>query len=301
MKTIFLILYISIFTTCLRAQNEIELISIEYRSVGQASLENSNYEDLNDVSSAHTFYTFSFNYGWSLKDTTLSILYSLSYENVNQKLDLTNVNQDTQWDLLPKNYYQQPQFSQLSVSVGLSKSFHKGWSLYGIFYTNVVDDFFQPELVTNIKFGGMAYLEQDLKKHLTYGGGLLFIELARKIFVSPVVSFKYQNKKRGIEILIPAKLRLWQRMSKKSYIEAGIYNAFYTIEYQPENEVISTDIFSFKPKLTYNYLWEKFLRLSIGIDLPLRDVTISAKNETLNYQQNSLGFSIGLSLVVGQD
>ncbi len=301
MKKIILILHLSVFATYLQAQNEAELVSVGYRTIAQASLENSNYSDLNDVSSAHTFYTFSFNYGQPLKDTTFFILYGLSYENVNQKLDLTNVTQDTDWDLLPENYYQQPQYSQLSLSVGVSKSLPKGWSLSGIFYTNVIDDFFKPELPTNINFGGMAFIEKEHNKRFTYGAGLLLVELERKIFASPVVSFKYQNEKRGIEALIPAKLRLWQKINKKSYLEASVYNNFYSIEYQPDNDVISTDILSFKPELTYNYLWEDFLKLSIGIDLPLRDVTVSAKKETFKYQQNSLGFNIGLSLVIGRD
>lgn len=302
MKTIFLILSFSLFTTFLMAQNEAELISFGYRSIAQATLENSNYDDLNDVSSAHTFYTFSFNHGHQpLKDTTFFILYGLSYENVNQNVDLSSVSQDADWDLLPDNYYQQPQYSQLSLSVGVSKSLPKGWSLSGNFYTNVIDDFFKPELPTNINFGGMAFIEKEHNKHFTFGAGLLLIELERKIFASPVVSFKYQNEKRGIEALIPARLRLWQKINKRSYLEASIYNNFYSIEYQPDNDVISTDILSFKPELTYNYLWKDFLKLSIGIDLPLRDVTVSAKNETFKYQQNSLGFNIGLSFVIGRD
>ncbi len=301
MKKIFLILHLSIFTTCLLAQNEAELISIGYRTIAQAPLENNNYDDLNNVSSAHTFFTFSFNRGQSLKDTTVFILYGLSYENVNQKLDLINVNQDTEWDVLPENYYQQPQYSRLSFSAGLSKSFKNNWSLSGVFYTNIIDDFFKPELPTNINLGGMAYIEKKQNKRFTYGAGLVLVELERKIFVSPVVSFKYQNEKRGIEALIPAKLRLWQKTSKKSYLEASIYNTFYSIEYQPDNEVISTDILSFKPELTYNYLLGNFLKLSVGIDLPLRDVTVSAKKETFKYQQNSVGFNIGLSLVIGRD
>lgn len=101
-----------------------------------------------------------------------------------------------------------------------------------------------------------------------------------------------------MEGLIPAKIRFWQKINQVSYLEASMISSFYSIRYQPDNEVISTDIYSFRPVISYNYLWEKFIKISLGIDLPLRDITISAKEETFKYQQNSIGFTIGLSLVI---
>ena len=299
MKNITLSLLFGLLSTIfLTAQHEIELIRVGYRSIGKASLESKDHNALNDVSSAHNFYTFSFNYGHSLRDTSISTLYSISYENISQVLDLSKVNQDAEWATLPENYYKQPSFSQLSISLGLSKSFRKDWTLSGLLMVNTVDDFFKTALPTNINLGGMAYVNKAHNKRFSYGAGLLFLQLERKLLAAPVVSLSYQNEKRGVEALIPAKLLFWQRINKVSYLEGSIYANFYSIEYQPGNEVISTDIFSFKPDLSYNYLWGNFLKLSIGLDLPLRDVTIIARDEIFNYQQNSLGFNISLSLVI---
>ncbi len=298
MKTTFSTLLLCFFTAFLLAQNETPIISLEYRTIAQAPIENETYKVLNDVSSANSFINFSLNYRHSLKDTTYTVIYSLNYTNVSQQLDLSQVKQEAELDLLPKNYYQQPQFSQLSFSTGVSKVFDKDWSLTGLFSVNIVDDFFKSELPTNINFGGSTYLEREHNNKLTYGAGIIFWQLEERVVVSPVLSFKYQNKKRGIEALLPAKIRMWQKINKVSYIEASATSNFYSIRYNTNNQVVSTDMFSFTPVLTYNYLWEDFMRLTIGIDIPLSDVTVVAKNETFKYKQNSLGFKVGLSLVI---
>jgi chromate reductase len=297
-KITLLVLFVTIFfSESVVAQNETELINFDYR-IAQAPMENDKYHILNDVSSANSIINFSLNYGHSLKDTTYAIIYSLNYTNVSQRLDLTQVKQKDELNLLPKNYYQQPQFSQLSFSTGVSKAFDKGWSITGLFSVNIVDDFFKSELPTNINFGGSTYLERKHNSKVTYGAGIIFWQLEERVVVSPIVSFKYQNKKRGIEALLPVKIRMWQKINKVSYLEASASSNFYSIRYNSGNEVTSTDIFSFTPELTYNYLWENFIRLTIGIDMPLNDVTVVAKNETFKYIQNSLGFKFGLSLVI---
>ncbi len=298
MKTTFSTLILCLFTTFLIAQNETPIISLEYRTIAQAPIENEAHKILNDVSSANSFINLLLNYEHSLKDTTYTMVYSLNYTNISQRLDLSQVKQMTELDLLPKNFYKQPQFSQLSFSTGMNKVFDKGWSLTGVFSVNIVDDFFKSELPTNINFGGSTYLEKEHNKKWTYGAGIIFWQLEEKVVVSPVLSFKYQNKKRGIEALLPAKIRMWQKINKVSYLEAGASSNFYSIRYINDNQVISTDMFSFTSELTYNYLWEDFIRLTLGIDMPLSDVTISGKDKTFNYKQNSLGFKVGLSLVI---
>jgi len=297
MKTIFSTLILCLCTTLVLAQNEVPLISLEYRTIAQAPIENAAHKILNDVSTANSFINLSLNYGHYLKDTTYTIIYSLNYTNVSQSLDISQVKQKDEFDLLPKNYYQQPQFSQLSFSTGLSKTFGKGWSLTGLFSVNIVDDFFKSELPTNINFGGSTYLEREHNK-VAYGAGIIFWQLEERVVVSPVLSFKYQNKKRGIEALLPAKIRIWQKINKVSYLAASASSNFYSIRYNTDNLVVSTDMFSFTPELTYNYLWENFIRFTAGIDMPLSDVTISKKNNVFKYKQNSLGFKVGLSLMI---
>lgn len=174
MKILFLILFLStISTSFLLAQNKTELISLKYRSIEQANIENKKYDVLNTVSSANSFYSLSLNYGHAMRDSSFAVLYSLNYENISQNLDLSRVNPRGTLDLLAENYYQQPQFSQLSFSVALNKSLSKNWSLSGLISLNIVDDFFKSELPNNTNFGGMLYFEKKQSKNFNYGVGML--------------------------------------------------------------------------------------------------------------------------------
>ena len=88
----------------LKAQNQNELINIEYRSTAQASINNELHNVLNDVNYANSFINFSLNYGHPFKDTTLSMIYSLAYNNVSQELDLLNVKDNDKLAVLPNKY-----------------------------------------------------------------------------------------------------------------------------------------------------------------------------------------------------
>ena len=76
------------------------------------------------------------------------------------------------------------------------------------------------------------------------------------------------------------------------------YSNFYSLRYNLDNTVHSMDIISTIPEFTYNYIWDDFLRFKLGVDLPLNTVTITAKDEIVEYNQFSLGLKLGLSLVI---
>lgn len=285
-------------TYVLKAQNQNELINIEYRSTAQASINNELHNVLNDVNYANSFINFSMNYGHSMQDTSLSMIYSLGYNNVSQELNLYNVTDNDLLDLLPNNYYEHPQFSQLSVSTGINKVLKNNWSITGMLTSSIVDDFFKPDLPTSINFQGLAYVEKEHNQKLSYGLGLFLGQTENRLVPSFVLSFNYQNKKRGIEILFPSNIRMWQMINKASYLEMNAYSNFYSLRYKPNNPVHSMDIISTIPEFTYNYIWDDFLRFKVGLDLPLNDVTITAKEEIVAYTQFSLGLKLGLSLVI---
>jgi hypothetical protein len=287
-----------LMTTVLKAQNQNELINIEYRSTAQASINNELHNVLNEVNYANSFINFSLNYGHSFKDTTLSMIYSLAYNNVSQELDLLNVTDNEKLTVLPNKYYEYPQFSQLSISTGINKVLKNNWSITGMLTTNIVDDFFKPELPISVNFQGLTYVEKEHNKQLSYGLGLFLGQTENRLVPSFVLSFNYQNKKRGIEILFPSNIRMWQMINKKSYLEMNAYSNFYSLRYNPDNPVYSMDIISTIPEFTYNYVWDDFLRFKIGVDLPLNTVTITAKDEIVEYNQFSLGLKLGLSLVI---
>jgi hypothetical protein len=281
-----------------KAQNQNELINIAYRSTAQASINNELHNVLNEVNYANSFVNFSLNYGHPFRDTTLSMIYSLAYNNVSQELDFSNVKDNDKLAVLPDKYYEYPQFSQLSISTGINKALKNNCSITGMVTTSIVDDFFKPELPTSVNFQGLAYVEKERNKKLSYGLGLFLGQTENRLVPSFVLSFNYQNKKRGIEILFPSNIRMWQMINKKSYLEMNAYSNFYSLRYNPDNPVHSMDIISTIPEFTYNYILDDFLRFKIGVDLPLNTVTITAKDEIVEYNQFSLGLKLGLSLVI---
>jgi hypothetical protein len=285
-------------TNVLTAQNQKELITIDYRSTAQAAISNEKYVVLNEVNYANSFLNFSMNYGHSFKDTTLSMIYSLIYNNVTQNIDLSNVTDNTLLDVLPNTYYKYPQFSQLSLSTGINKGLKNNWSITGMLTSNIVDDFLKPKLPTAINFNGLAYVEKEHNKKLSFGIGLFLRQTENRLVPSVVLSFNYQNKKRGIEALFPSSIRIWQMINSVSYLEINAYSNFYSLRYKPNNPVIYMDITSIIPEFTYNYIWEEFLRVKIGIDLPLNDVTITTKDEIIKYNQLTIGLKFGLSIVI---
>ena len=287
-----------LMTTVLKAQNQNELINIEYRSTAQASINNELHNALNEVNYANSFINFSLNYGHSMKDTSLSMIYSLAYNNVSQELDLLNVTDNEKLAVLPNKYYEYPRFSQLSISTGINKVLKNNWSITGMLTTSIVDDFFKPELPTSVNFQGLTYVEKEHNKKLSYGLGLFLGQTENRLVPSFVLSFNYQNKKRGIEILFPSNIRMWQMINEKSYLEMNAYSNFYSLRYNPDSPVHSMDIISTIPEFTYNYIWDDFLRFKLGVDLPLNTVTITAKDEIVEYNQFSLGLKLGLSLVI---
>jgi hypothetical protein len=226
------------------------------------------------------------------------MLYSLAYNNVRQNVNLTEVNDRSTLDLLPNNYYEYPQFSQLSLSIGVNKVFKKDWSLTGMLSSNIVDDFFKPKLRTSFNIQSLAYVEKEHNENLSYGIGLFLGQTEKRLIPSVALSFNYQNKKRGIEVLFPSNIRMWQIINKVSYLEINVNSNFYSISYKPNNSVSSMDIISIIPGLTYNYIWQDFLRFKVGVDLPYNDVAISSKDEILTYKQFSMGFKVGLSIVI---
>jgi hypothetical protein len=226
------------------------------------------------------------------------MIYSLAYNNVSQVLDLHYVTDNEKLAVLPNKYYEYPQFSQLSISTGINKVLKNNWSITGMLTTSIVDDFFKPELPTSVNFQGLTYVEKEHNKKLSYGLGLFLGQTENRLVPSFVLSFNYQNNKRGIEILFPSNIRMWQMINENSYLEMNAYSNFYSLRYNPDNTVHSMDIISTIPEFTYNYIWDDFLRFKLGVDLPLNTVTITAKDEIVEYNQFSLGLKLGLSLVI---
>lgn len=299
MNKIVLTIFLIIHSVLLIAQNEVDLISFNYTSKWQPSIENDDYIQLKDVATTTITKGIVLNYGHPIGNKGIEALYSLDYQHYNQKWDLSNVVQDSIFNIIPENYYHQPSFSQLSIVAGLVIPMAKDWSFTSVFMYSITDDFIKPQLPTHYSGGGLAYFSKEKNKQFTYGFGMFISQLEGGLFTIPVIDFSYQNKKRGIEVLFPQNIRLWQKTGKNSYLEANAGFSSYSLEYHPDNLVNSTDIYEIKAGLIYNYLWQDFLKISFGVNLPVDYYDVNTKTETFEYkQQNGLGLNIGISVFI---
>lgn len=302
MKKKFLVLCFLLNACINYAQNETELFRFEYSNSGQSFIENESYDFLNYVKTSTTSLNASLSFGHALGKKGWEAFYSLDYSQVRQKLDLSEVIQDSKFQDIPNNFYQQPKFSQISLVTGVSKEISVKWKGVALFSINATDDFFKSKIDFNLNWGSMAYLEKRQNERFTFGFGLFLNQLENRLLVAPVASLKFQNQKRGIEILFPEKIRLWQKIGRNNYLEALATTQSYSIAYAAENEVSTADVYIIKAGVAYNYLWEGFLKLSVGFDFPLSFHTISTPTETIDYsQQSGLGFKLGLSIIFSNE
>lgn len=300
-KTILTTLFI-FHLALLVAQNEVDLISFNYTSKLQYSIENDDFTELRDVAIATITKGIILNYGHPVGNKGIQALYSLDYQHYNQKLDLSNAIQDSAFNAIPGNYYHQPSFSQISIAAGLVIPIAKDWSFTSVFTYSITDDFFKPALPTHYSGGGLAYFRKEKTKQFSYGFGLFISQIEGGLFTMPVIDFSYQNKKRGIEVLFPQNIRLWQKTGKSSYLEANAGFSSYSLKYRPENLVTTTDIYEIKAGLIYNYLWQDFLKISFGVNLPIDYYDVNTRTENFVFkQQNGLGFNIGISVFIKND
>jgi hypothetical protein len=302
MKKQFLIICILLSYSVVFAQNEEELFRFGYSNSGQSFIENENYDALNYVSTSTATFQASINFGHAIGKNGWDAFYALNYRQIRQKLDLSEVMQDSNFLDIPNNFYQYPKFSQISLASGLTKTLSDKWSGTTLLSINATDDFFKSKIATNLTWGSMTYVEKQQNESFTFGFGLFLNQLENRLLIAPVASLKFQNQKRGIEILFPEKIRMWQKLNRNNYLEAIATTQSYSIAFAPENEVNAMDIYTVQAGMTYNYLWEDFLKISLGFDLPLSFHTISTPTETFDYsQQNGLGFNLSFSIIFSNE
>ena len=302
MKKQFLVLYFLVNVSTIFAQDETELFSLGYANSGQSFIENEYYDALNYVNTSTNYLKMSLNFGHAIGKKGWDAFYTLNYQQVRQKLDLSEVISDSIFQDIPNNVYQQPKFSQLSLAMGLSKEITAKWNATALFSLNLTDDFLKSEITPNLTWGSMTYLEKRQNERFSFGFGLFLNQLENRLLVAPVASLQIQNEKRGVEILFPDKIRLWQKINERNYLEILATTQSFSIAYAADNEVSTTDLYTIKAGIAYNYLWEDFLKFSLGFDFPLNFYTISTPTETIDYsQQSGLGINLGLHIIFSNE
>lgn len=298
MKKYFLITCFLLNVSITLAQNEIDLFKLEYENSGVSNFSDSPYPAMDQIASANSIFRATLNYNHKIKPSWQAI-HSISYSHVAQHLDLSAVIGETVLESIPDNYYAYPNFSQISLRSGVIYEPTDKWSATLLGSVNFTDDFSEDKLNPNLTWLTMAYLERRQSQNLSYGFGLSIIQLENKLYFLPSASFKVQNSKRGLELLFPEKIRVWQKINQKDYLEAAIKVQSLSVEYPIENEVKGLDIYTIKAGIEYNLIWEEFIKLNVGINLP---IILNSVNSTTNnfefFQQNSIGFNLGLSIIL---
>lgn len=286
----------------LSAQNQFELISFTYASIGETSINNNEFSNLNNVKIATSSLNISLNYGHPVGEKNLKMFYGMDFSNTRHHTNLSNVIQDSSFFALPESYYLQPDYATLSGSIGLEKTITKKWTILAVLSTNLTTDFSKNKLKNNLLFGNITYVEKKVNDKLSFGFGIYLNQLEGKLFTSPLLSFNYKNNKRGINLIFPSSIRLYQKVFKSSYFEFKSALHSHSLTYASTHPILFTDAYNLNSGISYHYIWQDFLKFSIGVNLPLRFISVSKGIDDFNYSQvDNLGFSIGISLVVADE
>ncbi len=133
----------------------------------------------------------------------------------------------------------------------------------------------------------------------SYGFGVYLNQVESRLLLTPVLSLKIQNNKRGVELLFPEKLRIWQKLNNSSYLEAFANYNSYSVKYSKTKELISTDIFQIQVGISYHYKWKDIIKFSIGGNIPIGFYSSQYKNELIHYTlSNSIGINTSISLII---
>jgi len=296
-SSLIIMFYLSLLTV--KGQNETNLLHFNYFSNQGASVQNHDFETLNNVKVSTRIYDFGLNYGHLIGKKGFQAFYSLDFLHYRQDLDLTDIHQDSVLRTIPENYYHIPTFSQVMLAGGLNKSLSKKWQAFGQFSLNLTDDISRSKLANNLTWLTMLYLQKTPHKQFSYGFGAFFNQLENSLLAIPILSLSFQNGKRGLNVLFPQQVKFWQRFGKTNYLDFKASFNSYSLEYNAQNITEGTDIYSFKTGLAYHYIWQNSLKFSFGVALPADYFIVTTPDDILYYsQRNSLQFHFGVSLVL---
>lgn len=293
---LFLFLIVSV---ALQAQTETDLLRLEYS--GEEAIITHDYAYINSLQSNINRYALTLNFGHPLDSNNWNLFYQAKYRHFNQRLDKTQVNQDSNWQALPSSYYQLPASDQLYLAIGTQKRFKNNHRWISLFYLSFTDDFFGDQLKSNLNWGAISYMEFRRPSGFTYGLGLGTFQFEQKQAFFPAISLQYEAPQWGFEVLVPNAIRCWKNLSKNAYLEANIHSNFYSLTFQNPEGISSVDISGGQGTLSYNYIWNQFVKVSLGVYTPFYSFDLGLDDDIniVNYQlQDGVGFQVGIGLVV---
>ncbi len=281
------------------AQDEIEIIRLTYQHDGGALLTTNDLPTLNQAKITTSVVELMLQYGHAIGNKGVEFSYAVGYQHFSQTLDASEVTNDSTFYTIPKYYYRTPQFSQISFITGISVPFGNNWGGFTGVSLNYTDDLAGTDLPGNLTWVSTTYIEKIKSERFSYGVGAFINKLENRFLLSPIVNVKIKNRKRGVELIFPEKLRVWQVIGRSSYLEGIASFNSLSLEYNPAREVASTDVFLARAGVTYHYIWEEFLKLSLGVNVPLGFYSVTTPESSFDYTLgDNLGFSLSVSFVI---
>lgn len=276
-----------------------EIARLSYYTEQEASISGNSFEIPDDTKINTRVAEALFRYGHPVGKADMELSYELTFLNFNQRINFPDIVTDSIFSSIPQNVYTTPAFSQISLTTGVSKSFAKGWKGSTTFSFNLTDDLFGTAIQNNLTWGSTAHIEKTHNEYFSYGLGIFANQLEGRFLIAPILDLNLHNEKWGLNLLLPQKATLWHRASQKSYVDvyASLYS--YSLKFQPSNPVIATDIIMIRSGINYSYIWEDFLKLSLGIYLPVNYHIIDTQKTSFNYVTgNTLGLNLNISIII---
>jgi hypothetical protein len=267
--------------TLLFAQLETEVIGVNYSTYSK-----SNYADDLYTSSSQKIDVFA-NYAHDLGKNS-KLFYHISYQNF---ILPTKTNYIDGFErLFPKV----PNYSVTTLAVGMKNELTKKWKLtnfvtYGISSNSI--------LKNEGYFRTFSFLTRQKSKSKLYGFGL-YIDNVENVTVLPVIQYKSFNEKIGIHVFFPRHIRMWKNINKSSYVELKtLFDTNFLVFDEMENTSVKVN--SITTNLTYNYIFNKKIKVTSGLGLPYRKYIYNLnKNKHVIIQGTSLNITFGVSYVV---
>ncbi|MEM7374774.1 MAG: hypothetical protein AAF587_39645 [Bacteroidota bacterium] len=284
----------------LLAQEEIPILQLQLGSVAKSKYVSEELPELDQVDANARNMSLTLNVGHALGNRA-EMFYEVFVSHTSIQAFPDQAASNPAFSLIPTSYYDFPDFSLGALSAGIGVQLSPSWRLTNVAELSFSDDFGGDQLRADLFFGVLSYVQKQHSQQLSYGFGLYMNWLEGRLLSFPILNLSIQNDLRGMEILFPASISLWQNLSPKSYVSlSGMFDS-YSLSYQkvqdPDDPLYHT-IFSIQSDLSFHYFLGNNLKFSLGLGLPLRYYELRLQETTINYSQRAgMTLFAGLSLV----
>jgi hypothetical protein len=287
-KVIYLVLFFISFSVF--SQSEIDIVGINYSLFTKSDYNNKIYN-----SATNKINSF-INYGHDF-DKKTKLFYHISYQNF-------NIETKTNFFIIPADDFilfpEIPNYSLITVAIGMENKLNNNWNLTNFITFTLADDISSEELSNNNYFRTFSYVKKKKSDDLKYGFGLYFDNVKENISILPILSLELKNEKRGLNLFFPRSLKLWHKLTDKSYFELKTDIDSNNLKFKNFDN-LKVEMLSIATNLSYNYIFNNKFKIKTGIGLPYREYEYKFNNSDFKTTQKpAISFNIGFSYVVFQ-